>query len=133
MEKYVADNQALGLAANQVGYPINMFSIKSEKHGKIFTMLNAYIVSETESIDFQEACLSIPGAAGNTKRFNKLTLRYSTLDNLDVMQQEDFTGIDAVCIQHEIDHLEGKLYIDKLGPQSKDLVLRKHKKFMKGT
>lgn len=133
MKEYVLVNQALGLAANQVGFPLNLFIFKSEKHQKLVTAINAYVISETESIDFEEACLSIPGAVGRTKRFSNLTLRYSVPENLEVMIQEEFSGLDAICIQHEIDHLEGKLYIDQLGPTSRDLVLRKHKKHLRST
>lgn len=123
----VAEN-GMGLAANQIGHLVAVFILKDGDSYKEY--INPEILSKEELVDFEnEGCLSIPGITAKTKRYKKLKLKYLTVDGAEL--EKDFEGIGAFAVQHEMDHLNGKLYIDQFGPVKKDLLLGKHKKFLK--
>ena len=126
-ETMTAEN-GIGLAANQIGHSDMVFILKDGDSYKEY--VNPEILSQEELVDFEnEGCLSIPGVVAKTKRYRKVKLQYSTKDG--VVVQKDFEDIGAFAVQHEIDHLNGKLYIDQFGPVKKDMTLRKHKKFLR--
>lgn len=80
---------------------------------------------------FEEGCLSIPAISGDVERKAKVMLRY--LDTDFVEHTEEFDGFNARVIQHEYDHLEGKLFIEKLKPLKKKLIQGKLNKIKAGT
>lgn len=114
------DPEGVGLAAPQIGKLQRVFVVLSEKK------MHAYINPEITSIDKSkpkkkkksdenkvlEGCLSIPHYYGPLERSNKLTLKY--LNEKGKAIEEEFTGFDAQIIQHEVDHLDGILYVDHL-------------------
>lgn len=116
-----------GLAANQVGINKRFFIMKNLEDGKLF--INPEIIDMTQIEPFDEGCLSIPGTSAITQRAKILKVRY--LDENFTEIEEEYKGLDAVAIQHEVDHLNGKLYTDSLPPMRKHLVLEKHRKFIK--
>jgi peptide deformylase len=127
-ETMVASN-GVGLAANQIGVSVKVFILKNETSFNEF--INPEILSQSDLVPFEgEACLSIPGALATTKRYSTLKLKW--FDRFGIEKQETFTGFRAFAVQHEMDHLNGKLYIDQLGPVKRSLVLSKHQKFLKG-
>ena len=74
-----------------------------------------------------EGCLSVPGQRGEVERPSKVKVRY--LDEKNTLVERDADGDLAVCIQHEIDHLNGKLYIDYFSTLKQQIILRKLKKY----
>lgn len=110
--------KGVGLAANQVGLGFAVFVFKHGK--KIRPVINPKIIwhSDDEVLDERgkntmlEGCLSIPKYYGSVKRFSKIKLSYLGLDNRQT--EEDFEMPEAVIIQHETDHLNGHLFVEKL-------------------
>jgi peptide deformylase len=132
----MVDENGIGLAANQVGRSLRVFILKDdeyftpEKYRRYKEFINPEMVSQSELVDFEgEGCLSIPGVSATTKRFRRVMLRWT--DRQGKIQEEEFLDIRAFAIQHEMDHLNGKLYIDQFGPIRRGMVVKKHKKFLK--
>jgi peptide deformylase len=128
----------VGLAAPQIGKPIRLFvvdgSALEEEPGmnefkKAF--INPEIIEETGTPwIYEEGCLSIPNIRENVSRKDKVLIRY--FDELWEEHEEEFTGIQARIIQHEYDHIEGKLFIDYLTPLKKRLLKGKLADISKG-
>lgn len=116
----------LGLAANQVGLSKRFFIMKVGED--VDLIMNPTILEIGERKPFVEGCLSIPGTSATTQRARYLKLRYKDQGFNDV--EREFHGMDALIIQHEVDHLDGKLYIDALPPMKKMLALKQHKDFL---
>jgi len=126
-ETMTAEN-GIGLAANQIGHSDMVFILKDGE--SYIEYVNPEILSQEELVDFEgEGCLSIPGVVAKTKRYRKLKLKYQDKNGQELTK--DFEDLGAFAVQHEIDHLNGKLYIDQFGPVKKDLILGKHKKFLR--
>lgn len=119
----------MGLAANQIGWKLRLFILKSKFTVCGYdTYINPEVLSQEDLVTFEnEGCLSIPGVAADTQRYNKLKLQWT--DRQGTRLEGDFEGMDAFAVQHEMDHLNGKLYIDQLGPVKRSMVLKKHKKY----
>ncbi len=131
LETMYAEDGA-GLAATQVGIDkrIIVMDVVWDEGSKRapFKMANPEILwcSEETSIH-NEGCLSVPGQRGEVERPSKIKVRY--LDEKNTLIERDADGMLAVCIQHEIDHLNGKLYIDYFSPLKQQIILRKLKKY----
>lgn len=145
------DAPGIGLAANQVGVLKRMIVIdtdfdiedmEDELKGimpearsasgpstKIITNKNPRIIFNPEivlregEILFGEGCLSVPGYTADVKRSEKIKLQFQNVDGLTETLLAD--GILAVAIQHELDHLDGKLFIDRLSPLKKEMAKKK--------
>lgn len=129
-ETMLAEN-GIGLAANQIGYHFRIFILKEESPRGYTEYINPEILSQTNLVDFEgEGCLSIPGVSATTKRYKSIQLAWFTRDGIRI--EGGFTDMRAFAIQHEMDHLNGKLYVDQFGPLKRDLVMTKHRKFLKG-
>jgi peptide deformylase len=90
-------------------------------------LLNPVTVWETEDVStYEEGCLSIPEQYAEVKRPAAVTVRWTGLDGAE--QERTFEGLWATCVQHEMDHLEGKLFIDYLGPLKRQMITRKMEK-----
>lgn len=128
--------QGIGLAAPQVGVSKRVVVIDVEQkendgeRGKPMFIVNPEIISSSEEISsYEEGCLSIPGQVADVKRPARVTVRY--LDENGNAQQVDADGLLATCLQHEIDHLNGVLFIDHISSLKRDMILRKLKKWTK--
>ena len=119
-------HNGVGLAANQVGLDLNILilSIPLEEDGnrKQFEFINAEITDSSGESIMEEGCLSVPEIRAEIKRPESITLKYQSRDEL--YHESTFTGIESRVIQHEMDHLNGKLFIDYL-PQSKKMLINK--------
>lgn len=124
MTKILNLEEGAALAANQVGIIKRFFLMKD---GNV--VINPEILEIGPLSSFNEACLSIPGTYASTQRAQRIKIRYKDISFQDV--EAEFTGIDAVAVQHEMDHLDGKLYTDQLQPMRRMLVLEKYRKFIK--
>jgi peptide deformylase len=126
---------AYGVAAIQIGVPMQMFVLdtawnhETGDNQKPMIFMNPVIMAQTEPTIFEEGCLSIPGGTTNNKRYNRILLEYTNMDGARVM--EEFTDITAIAIQHEVEHLQGKLFIDDFGPIKKSIVFKRMKKYLK--
>jgi peptide deformylase len=121
MTKAMYQNYGVGLAAIQVGYQLRIFVMDCSRSGdnsKVF--INPEIVEKSEETltDF-EGCLSTPGKRGEVKRHLRIILKYQ--DKKGEEYTKTFYNLEARCIQHEMDHLDGKLCIDyEKGNYSRD-------------
>lgn len=123
------DAPGIGLAAIQVGEPIRVLVIDlqedGEKQPRYF--VNPEIVWESEELSsYAEGCLSVPEVYGDVERPARVRVRY--LDYNGEQREEELDGLMATCIQHEMDHLEGVLFIDHLSKLKRDMLLRKLEK-----
>ncbi len=132
-------SNGVGLAAPQIGKSLRLFIIDSSKmmeegeedQGIKKTFINAEKVEEGGSNwEYEEGCLSIPEVYGDVKRPEQIRLRYQ--DEEFNTYEEVFTGVTARVIQHEYDHIEGKLFIDYLKPLKKRRINRKLEEIKKG-
>jgi len=124
MYKAMYQHHGIGLAAIQVGYQKRMFVMdctRSQTGEKVF--INPEIVERSEeTIRDNEGCLSSPGKTGDVSRHIRIILKYQ--DENGKEERKTFYNLEARCIQHEMDHLDGKLCIDyEKGNYSRD----KHK------
>jgi peptide deformylase len=137
----------IGLAANQVGILERFVVIDTEYDyeeleegevappgaevvsGGIVTnrkpqiLFNPEIIHREGKIQMSEGCLSVPEYNAEVQRSEKIQVRYQNVDGLEKILSAD--GLLAVCVQHELDHLEGKLFIDRLSPLKKELAQKK--------
>jgi peptide deformylase len=122
----------VGIAAPQIGLGIRLFVIDSiqimeetKKHEgikKVF--INAQVIEENGELwAYEEGCLSIPDIRGDVERHQKVRIQY--LDEHFEKHDEIYEGINARVIQHEYDHIEGVLFVEKLKPLKKKLIQRK--------
>ena len=129
MHETMLEERGIGLAANQVGHSLRIFILK-DGDSSYKTFINPEIYDQVNLVDFEgEGCLSIPGASATTKRYQQVTLRW--VDREGTTHEGVFTDMEAFAVQHEIDHLDGKLYVDQFKPLKREMVVKKHKKFMK--
>jgi len=99
----------------------------TDKNPRIF--INPKIIQSEGEIVFCEGCLSVPEFTADVKRAEKITLEY--IDIQGDQQELKAEDLLAICIQHEIDHLEGKLFIDRLSPLKKEMAKKKLLKLRK--
>lgn len=127
MTTIMREERGIGLAANQAGISkaICIIDITQGKN-PVEVFINPEILSQSDLIDFEEGCLSIPGVSATTKRFSKIKVKYQDIDGN--LKEEDMDGLRAIAIQHEVDHLNGKLYVDKLSRLKRDITLKKYRK-----
>ncbi len=125
------DAPGVGLAAPQIGVLkriLVMDVVKEEENApQPFMMANPEVIWASEEINtYEEGCLSIPEEFADVQRPEKVRVRY--LDQNGETQELDCDGLLATCVQHEIDHLDGKLFIDYLGPVKRSMITGRMKK-----
>ena len=116
--------QGAGLAANQVGVAERIAVV--DANGDRFAMVNPRIVESTGAQTGEEGCLSIPDVFADVTRAERVVIE--ALDEQGQPYRREATGLAARAIQHEIDHLDGVLFIDKLGPIRRKMILARWKK-----
>ena len=127
------DAPGIGLAAIQIGIPLRMLVIdlsKEDEPKAPMVVVNPEIVhSADERSVYEEGCLSIPDYYAEVER--PATVRAKFLDRDGKQQEITAEGLLATCLQHEIDHLNGVLFIDHISKLKRDMVMRKFKKLAK--
>ncbi len=127
------DAPGVGLAAIQIGVPkrvITMDVSKSETERQPMVLINPEILwTSEEKRAYEEGCLSIPEYYEEVERPDRVRFRYTNLQGETVEQEAD--GLMATCVQHEIDHLNGVLFIDHLSKLKRDRVVKKFTKAAK--
>lgn len=119
------EHHGIGLAANQLAIDKSLFVMEIDNQQFIF--INPTIITTTnEQTLYNEGCLSFPNFGQEVSRSNSITVQWQDLE--EKIHQQEFTGLYAICIQHEIDHLNGITFLDHLQPVKK---LFATKKFLK--
>jgi peptide deformylase len=121
----------VGLAANQVGISQQLCVVDvSEREEKVplIVLLNPVIVEKTGMIEAEEGCLSVPGYMTTIKRPDKVFIRGVNREGKDM--EIEAGGLLARALQHEIDHLEGLLLIDRMSPIRREFFKRRYKKLL---
>ncbi|MBK23861.1 MAG: peptide deformylase [Halobacteriovorax sp.] len=133
----------IGLAAPQVGLSIRLFCLDTEFERERVTnaegietfkysnfdaevFINPVITQREGEVVCQEGCLSFPGVFEDIKRSEKITVEYQNLDG--EKRSTVAEGMRAICIQHELDHLDGIVFLEKLSPLKRALILKKFQK-----
>ncbi|QMU62053.1 MAG: peptide deformylase [Gammaproteobacteria bacterium] len=120
----------IGLAATQVNIQQQIIVIDiSEDKSESLCLINPQIIKKDGEEEMQEGCLSVPGIFENVQRAENITVQ--ALDQQGVEFTLDADGLLAVCIQHEMDHLDGKLFVDYLSPLKKQRIKKKMLKLKK--
>ncbi len=118
----------LGLSANQCGLPHRVCAINMGSEA--WVMFNPYLIeSSEEPSEYLEGCLSYPGLYLKVDRAKKVKVRFQAMGGQFV--EHEFEGLTSVCIQHELDHLNGVVYSDKVSPIKLEKAKRKVKTNLK--
>lgn len=126
MKIFMTEYSGVGLAGNQIGFMKNIITIMPSED-EFLSLINPQIISQSnEKCDMEEGCLSIPDVYYSVSRSNAITVKYQNEDGEEKIK--DFDGIKARIILHEVDHLNGILFIDHLSRLKKSMVERKFKK-----
>ena len=127
------DAPGIGLAAIQVGEPLRMLVIDLAKEGEtpaphVFINPEVLESSDQRSV-YEEGCLSIPDYYAEVERPATVRVRYLDRDGKE--REIEAEGLMATCLQHEIDHLDGVLFIDHISKLKRDMVVKKFRKLAK--
>ena len=131
--------EGVGLAAPQIGLPIRVVTITLDPLSEDFpefkgfnkVYINPHILEVSgEEIAMEEGCLSLPGIHETVKRGDKILVKY--MDEEFVQHEEEVTGYLARVMQHEFDHLEGKMFIDHISPLRKQMLRGKLNAMLNG-
>jgi peptide deformylase len=127
------DAPGIGLAAIQIGVPMRLVVIdlakEDEERHPMFLVNPEVIAASEEQSDYEEGCLSIPEYFDMVSRAKEVKIRF--LDRQGETREMDCSGVLATCVQHEIDHLNGVLFIDYLSKLKRDRVVKKFAKAQK--
>jgi peptide deformylase len=129
IETMYASPGCVGVAAPQVGYPLRIFvidvsrKIGPKKNYGLLALINPIIVYAEEEKITREGCLSIPDFLGNVRRARRVIVRGLNAEGekVEILSQ----GLEAVAVQHEVDHLNGVLFIHRVSSLATDLLRRK--------
>jgi len=124
--------RGIGLAANQVGVSKRLCVIDvstREDKGSLIVLINPVIIGKEGTVEAEEGCLSIPGYMTTIKRAEKVSVRCLNRGGNTI--EIEGTGLLARALQHEIDHLDGLLFIDRMSPIKREFFKRRYKKFLK--
>jgi peptide deformylase len=121
---------SVGVAAPQIGVSLRVcvVDVSKNRHGKdnnhgLLLMVNPEILAKSGSAVMREGCMSVPDYTGDVERATEVTLRYREPDG--TLREFTATGFEAVAIQHEIDHLDGMLFLDRISSLKTGLFRRK--------
>jgi peptide deformylase len=129
------EERGIGLAAVQIGVLKRMLvadvTWRDEGgHGKQYVLINPEIVEDSKELNvYKEGCLSFPDQFADVTRPKAVRVRYMDLSGKQ--QEEQFDGLLATCVQHEIDHLNGIVFVDHISMLKRDMIVRKLKKLKK--
>jgi peptide deformylase len=120
------DEVGIGLAAPQVGVPLRLMVVGDESGRRARALVNPVITEQAGAVTAEEGCLSLPGIFAQVSRAESVTLEALDEDGTPVTLRA--RGFRARVFQHEMDHLDGVLFIDRLDPLARDRIKRKIKK-----
>ena len=121
MAELMREEKGIGLAATQVGWPFRFVLINTASEpGKVETFINPVILSKRGKLFEEEGCLSVPGLFAKVRRAEIVTVR-AALPSGETVEMEA-QGLIARAWQHELDHLDGTLFVDRLTPTAKLII-----------
>lgn len=125
MIQLMLERDGIGLAANQVGIPVRMFVMGHRDNPEMAqAFFNPMVVACTDDVeDREEGCLSFPGIYVNIKRPKKIRVQWQ--DSKGQTQQDEFDGYNCKCFLHELDHLEGIVFKDRVSTIKWALAVKK--------
>jgi peptide deformylase len=128
------DEPGIGLAAPQVGIPLRLVVLdtdwtEEEAERSPLVLVNPEITKSEGKLVWTEGCLSVPDFTADVVRSERVVLRATDLDGNEIL--EEASGLRAVCFQHELDHLDGMLYIDRISRLKRELYVQKRKKALR--
>ncbi|NVJ99051.1 MAG: peptide deformylase [Alphaproteobacteria bacterium] len=126
-------HRGMGIAANMIGKALRIIVVDVQPEGNLEPMIciNPEVIwSSDKLVTNEEASLSFPGISADIKRPDAIKLRFE--DEMGVKQEIAADGWLATVIQHEMDYLEGKTYLDHLSKMQRDRLLKKMQKYLKG-
>jgi len=129
MKETMYISQGIGLAAPQLGVNRRVIVVDVTPYDpdqEPFALINPEVVSGEGEVDSTEGCLSVPDLLETIKRKEKVTVRGFDEEGKEV--EIEATGMLAICLQHEIDHLNGTTIVERLSPVKRDLIRSKLKK-----
>lgn len=137
LEQLVADmietmyeERGIGLAATQVNRHVRLLVMDtSEAHDQPRVFINPEITQADGDQVYEEGCLSVPGIYARVERAEQVTVKAQNVDGSEF--EDQLEGLNAVCLQHEMDHLQGKLFVDYLSPLKRRMVRKKLEKARK--
>jgi peptide deformylase len=136
MIEVMYDEPGIGLAAPQVGAAVRMVVMDtswSDDEGDGLrdpkVMINPEILEREGDVTWTEGCLSVPDLQADVERAARVKVRYHDLEGVEHV--EDVAELRAVCFQHEIDHLDGILFIDRISRLKRNLYVKKRKKMLR--
>ncbi|HGG64182.1 MAG TPA: peptide deformylase [Rhodobacteraceae bacterium] len=118
----------VGLAAPQIGVMLRLAVVDcSEERGQAILLANPEVLHASAKLrEHEEASPNLPGVSAVIKRPRAVTVRFLNADG--EVEEKDFVGLWATSVQHQIDHLNGRMYFDKLSKVKRDMLLRKARK-----
>jgi len=120
----------IGLAATQVNVHHRLLVVDvSDTHDQALCLINPTLLRKDGVERMEEGCLSVPGVFEEVERAERIRVRFQDLEGHT--REEDADGLLAVCVQHEMDHLEGKLFLDYLSPLKRSRITKKLTKAQK--
>jgi len=136
MNPLMINTNGIGLAAIQVAHPIRVLILNiPDEEGEqpdenLLEIINPVVTDKSGESLYQEGCLSVPKFYEDIKRYEKISINYQDRDGSTMTLEAD--GLLAIAIQHEMDHLEGILFIDKLSYAKRKKFEKEYKKMLKG-
>ncbi|MBA2652738.1 MAG: peptide deformylase [Tatlockia sp.] len=120
--------KGVGLAAPQIGINLRLsvIDVTGDKKEQL-VLINPEIIASEGEFEYEEGCLSVPGAYDKVIRAEKVTIRAT--DRFGKVYEKNGEGVLGECFQHEIDHLNGKLFVDLLSPLKRAIARRKLDKY----
>jgi peptide deformylase len=128
MAEAMKEAEGIGIAANQIGVPLRCAWVGRED-GTAFEIINPELVEKTGPVTLEEGCLSVPEQFEKTPRFHKVKVRFQ--DRTGAWQELEAEGRLAHVLQHEIDHLDGHVFVERLSQLKRGLILEKMKKLQR--
>jgi peptide deformylase len=122
----MTEAEGIGIAANQLGVPLRV-AIVGREDGSWFEIVNPTILETSEPVELREGCLSVPEQYEMTPRFRKVRVRYQ--DRTGAWHEQTAEERLAHVLQHEIDHLDGKVFVTRLSSLKRGLIRDKMKKY----
>ena len=132
MAETMYENIGIGLAAIQVNVQkqvIVMDLSGNDEPNKLLVFINPKILTKSGEVVGEEGCLSVPGIYESVKRAEFISLKYQDIEGKD--HTLDCDGLMSICLQHEIDHLEGKVIVEYLSGLKQNFIKKKMKKIFK--
>lgn len=130
MTQLMYENRGIGLAAPQVGESLRLVTIDlsgPDERTELMVLVNPVILSKEGRILDEEGCLSVPNLRAKVERADKVRVKAKNLEGEEV--NLDAEGLMAICLQHELDHLDGVLFIDRISRLKRGMYDAKIKKW----